>query len=320
MNGAKREHNIDKVKLELIHSESEAMNMKKFMDAVRKNLFYISLITGMAVLVTLVGLYNAKTSTKEKTVSNVSSEQEEGTKETLSGKDKGNKVDVSGSQVGSDSTENDDENLTADGESSTDGEPDEAGDDTASGESDTTEINTDDYAENTEDNSFDTGEALESAGDELSGTESSIDATKMGLNFNPARDSISWPITGNVIIPYSMDTTVYFRTLDVYKCSPAMVIEAQSGDSVKAVYEAVVTEVSATPEIGNYVRLDMGNGYNVILGQLQEVKVSLGDKVSEGQEIGLVGEPGRFYSMEGTSLYFAIEKDGEPVDPILLID
>ena len=36
------------------------------------------------------------------------------------------------------------------------------------------------------------------------------------LSYDP-KESISWPLTGNVIIPYSMDTTVYFETLKEYK-------------------------------------------------------------------------------------------------------
>ena len=42
--------------------------MKKFLSGVKKNIFYISLITGMAVLVTVLGLYNAKTNSKEKNI------------------------------------------------------------------------------------------------------------------------------------------------------------------------------------------------------------------------------------------------------------
>ena len=128
------------------------------------------------------------------------------------------------------------------------------------------------------------------------------------LHYDP-KDSISWPINGNVIIPYSMDTTVYFETLKEYKCSPAMVIEAQTGDEVKAVYESKVAEVSSNPELGNYVTL----------GQLQDVKVALGEHLDAGQVVGTVGEPSRFYSEEGSNLYFAVEKDGNPVDPMLLI-
>ena len=42
--------------------------MKKFLGGIKKNIFYISLITGMAVLVTVLGLYNAQTNSKEKTI------------------------------------------------------------------------------------------------------------------------------------------------------------------------------------------------------------------------------------------------------------
>ena len=129
------------------------------------------------------------------------------------------------------------------------------------------------------------------------------------LHYDP-KDSISWPINGNVIIPYSMDTTVYFETLKEYKCSPAMVIEAQTGDEVKAVYESKVAEVSSNPELGNYVKLELGDGYTVTLGQLQDVKVALGEHLDAGQVVGTIGEPSRFYSEEGSNLYFAVEKDG----------
>ena len=49
-----------------MHATNEVMNMKKFLSGVKKNIFYISLITGMAVLVTVLGLYNAKTIQRKK--------------------------------------------------------------------------------------------------------------------------------------------------------------------------------------------------------------------------------------------------------------
>ena len=228
--------------------------MKKFLSGVKKNIFYISLITGMAVLVTVLGLYNAKTNSKEKNIvigQNTpygdTSESGMQTKETLSGKDKN--------------------------------------------------------AENTQEDS----EAVSAA---TGGEET--------LSYDP-KESISWPLTGNVIIPYSMDTTVYFETLKEYKCSPAMVIEAKTGDEVKAVYKCKVAEVSSNSELGNYVKLDLGNGYVVTLGQFEDIKVALGEYLEAGDVVGTIGEPSRFYTKEGTNLYFAIEKDGNPVDPMLLI-
>ncbi len=35
-----------------------------------------------------------------------------------------------------------------------------------------------------------------------------------------------------------------------------------------------------------------------------------------GNTIGFVSEPTKYYSLEGSNVYFALEKDGEPVDPV----
>lgn len=44
--------------------------------------------------------------------------------------------------------------------------------------------------------------------------------------------------------------------------------------------------------------------------------VSQGDIVKKGTTIGYVAEPTKYYSAEGANLYFAMKKDGEPIDPI----
>jgi septal ring factor EnvC (AmiA/AmiB activator) len=49
------------------------------------------------------------------------------------------------------------------------------------------------------------------------------------------------------------------------------------------------------------------------------VRVSTGDTVSIAQTIAEVGPVSSYYSEEGTNLYFAITKDGEPVNPLTLI-
>ena len=61
---------------------------------------------------------------------------------------------------------------------------------------------------------------------------------------------------------------------------------------------------------------DLGDGYTAIYGQLKEVNFSIGDKVERGHVIGFVSEPTKYYSMEGSNLYFAMEKDGEPINPL----
>lgn len=60
----------------------------------------------------------------------------------------------------------------------------------------------------------------------------------------------------------------------------------------------------------------MGNGYSAVYGQLKDVQVQAGDYIAAGEPIGSLNEPTKYYSVEGTNLYFQVLKDGEPVDPM----
>ena len=123
------------------------------------------------------------------------------------------------------------------------------------------------------------------------------------------------PVAGDVLIPYSMDRTVYFTTLDQYKYNPATVYRVEEGTQVMACAEARVASVFSNEEIGQAVTLDLGNGYQVVYGQLQSLNVSEGDYVSPGQVIATVAAPTIYYSLEGSNLYFLLEQDGAALDP-----
>jgi len=60
----------------------------------------------------------------------------------------------------------------------------------------------------------------------------------------------------------------------------------------------------------------LGNGYQAIYGQLADLTVAEGDTVKKGTTIGYIAQPTKYYSTEGTNLYFEMKKDGEPIDPI----
>lgn len=123
------------------------------------------------------------------------------------------------------------------------------------------------------------------------------------------------PVSGEVLIPYSMDRTVYFTTLDHYKYNPATIYQVEEGTQVLACAEAQVTSVFSDKEIGQAVTLDLGNGYEVVYGQLQGINVSEGDYVAPGQVIGTVAAPTIYYCLEGSNLYFLLEQDGAALDP-----
>ena len=128
-----------------------------------------------------------------------------------------------------------------------------------------------------------------------------------------------WPTVGEILINYSMDQTVYFPTLAQYKYNPAIVIAAAEGKTIVAAADAQVVEIFTDSEIGQAVRMDLGNGYELIYGQLADVQVSKGAYVSAGDVIGTVGAPTKYYSVEGSNLYVKLSKDGVPVNPLTLL-
>lgn len=131
---------------------------------------------------------------------------------------------------------------------------------------------------------------------------------------------LTWPVDGNVIIPYSMEQTVYFSTLDQYKYNPALVIAGEVGEEVWAATDGEVTSITVDAQTGTTVTVNLGDGYEAIYGQLGEVHVKQGDRIDEGVLIGYLGEPTKYYSVEGCNLYFQLLKDGEPVNPLHYLD
>ena len=127
---------------------------------------------------------------------------------------------------------------------------------------------------------------------------------------------IYWPVSGTVTLGYNMDSTVYFKTLGMYKCSPGMVVASDVGTKVCAAVSGVVVDVAENTETGLTVRVAAGNGYEMTTGMLSDVNVKIGDTVTAGQLLGTVAEPTAYYKEEGPGIYFAMTKDGIPVNPM----
>lgn len=129
-------------------------------------------------------------------------------------------------------------------------------------------------------------------------------------------DSLVWPVVGNVLVNYSMDKTIYFPTLDQYKYNPAIIIQANEGDMITAAAAGKVTSVFKDSQIGNGITMELGNGYEITYGQLEGILVSEGSYVSMGDMIAQVAAPTKYYSLEGSNVYFKLTRDGEPINPM----
>ncbi len=129
-------------------------------------------------------------------------------------------------------------------------------------------------------------------------------------------DALTLPVVGEVLLDYSMDRAIYHPTMQQYKYNPALVLAAPEGTVITAATEGVVKRIYYDSQTGNTVTFDVGDGYELTYGQLEELAVAEGDRVSAGDLVGKVAAPTIYYSEEGSNVYFKLTKDGTPVDPL----
>lgn len=124
------------------------------------------------------------------------------------------------------------------------------------------------------------------------------------------------PIAGEITMEYSVDALVYSRTLGDWRTHAGIDIAGALGAKVQAVCDGSVSEITRDDMLGTMVIIDHGFGLRSIYANLaSEPAVKVGDKVSLGAVVGAVGTTALAESGEVTHLHFAMELDGESVDP-----
>lgn len=140
-------------------------------------------------------------------------------------------------------------------------------------------------------------------------------AASASLTFSDT-DTLSLPVVGDVLVDYSMDKAVYHKTMNQYYYSPALVIAAKEGQTITAATDGIVTDVYYDAKTGNSISFDLGNGYELTYGQLADIGLKKGDRVTAGDVVGKVAKPTIYYAEEGTNIYYKLTKDGVPTDPL----
>lgn len=94
-------------------------------------------------------------------------------------------------------------------------------------------------------------------------------------------------------------------------------LAGQPGDAVAAAAAGTVLEVREDALLGWTLVLDHGGGRRTRYAGLEQPELGPGARVSRSQVIGRLGRPGPIEATAGPHLHFAVEVDGEPVDPAL---
>lgn len=158
--------------------------------------------------------------------------------------------------------------------------------------------------------------AAEAASGQVISEQALID---QGISFTE-EEALLWPSAGTILIDYSMDGSVYFPTLNQYKYNPALIIGSDTGNQVLASAKGIVESIGIDDETGNTLVLNIGNGYKLTYGQLKEIPVTEGSVVEAGAVLGYVSEPTKYYTQEGSNLYFKMTQNDAAVDPVLYLE
>lgn len=98
---------------------------------------------------------------------------------------------------------------------------------------------------------------------------------------------------------------------------PGLDIAVATDSYIRASGGGTVVDVGEDAVYGRFVVIDHGEGYSTLYGHASMNLVSLGEAVRARQVIALSGSTGR---STGPHLHFEVLVDGEPVDPLTVIE
>ena len=136
-----------------------------------------------------------------------------------------------------------------------------------------------------------------------------------------APTSLTWPVQGEVLTSYSMETLAYDVTMADWRTHAGLDIAAAAGTEVRAPASGVVVEVTEDVMLGTTVVIDHGGDLTTTCANLASVPtVEVGDEVTVGDIIGSVGDTAIAESALPSHLHFSVEREGQSVDPMELLN
>jgi len=160
----------------------------------------------------------------------------------------------------------------------------------------------------------------------------STTASKTQKPFFADGDSFSWPVVGEVVVPYTDESTSFWfsESLNQTMRTFGICISAKEGDKVKAVADGKVIDIvddsstlkSDMPYVAKTVIIDHGNGYTTRYGFQNGTpnKDLLGKVVKAGEVLGVVGKPTGAFINLGDNIYLQAMHNDEVINPLKFLD
>lgn len=128
------------------------------------------------------------------------------------------------------------------------------------------------------------------------------------------------PVDGETQKEFARDNLIYSETLNEWVTHNGIDIKADKATVVKAAADGKVIAIKNDPRYGITIIIEHDNGYETRYSNLLTAEfVNEGEKVTQGQTIGTVGNTAVFEVLDDPHLHFEILKNGEYLDPNLFI-
>jgi len=122
------------------------------------------------------------------------------------------------------------------------------------------------------------------------------------------------PVKGSVLAVFGQPRV---NRLGIKGQSTGITIATPGINRVNAIFEGEVRYASYLHGYGNTIIIDHGFQYFSVLSRLEKILVKKGDKVSQGDLIGLTGDTA---TLMDEGIYLEIRHGSKPLDPLLWID
>ena len=135
-------------------------------------------------------------------------------------------------------------------------------------------------------------------------------------NTNENTTQFIFPVEGEVIKEFAKDNLIYSETLEEWITHTGIDIKADRTTIVKSVADGTVKSIKNDPRYGLTVTIEHADGYTSVYSSLLTAEfVKEGEKVTQGQTIGTVGNSAVFEVAEDNHLHFELLKDGSNINP-----
>lgn len=122
------------------------------------------------------------------------------------------------------------------------------------------------------------------------------------------------PVKGKVLAVFGQQRV---NRLGIKGQSTGITIATPGINRVNAIFEGEIRYASYLHGYGNTIIIDHGFQYFSILSRLEKILIKKGDKVSQGDLIGLTGDTA---TLMDEGIYLEIRKGSKPLDPLVWID